>query len=127
MQIKKYDDRTANDLTNCIYDFITHIGGYCNRVNTTGLIRKIRGELKFTKGNSNKGAFDLRFVYQGRSGDVEIKIGRDKLSEAQEREYLRIIEAGGLAFVAKDFSSFLNWWVEIGFTVPELEPIKIYT
>jgi hypothetical protein len=124
MLLKRYDDRTANGLTNCVYDFITHVGGYCNRVNTTGLIRKIRGEMKWTAGNSNKGAFDLRFVYQGKSGDVEIKIGRDRLSEAQEKEYLKIIKAGGLALIAKDFASFVEWWKEVGFTIPDFSKIE---
>jgi hypothetical protein len=118
-EVKPYEDNTANGLLKCIHDFIFHQGGYVNRISTVGMMRKIRGEMKWAKGNSNKGAPDLRFVFQGKSGDVEIKIGRDKLSEAQEREIERIIEAGGLAFVARDFASFLDWWKEVGFVVPE--------
>lgn len=87
-------------------------------------MRKIGGEMKWTKGNSNKGAFDLRFVFQGKSGDVEIKIGKDSMSEAQEREMKRIIAAGGLAFIAKDFPSFLDWWQQIGFTIPEFDNLN---
>ncbi|MFL5786655.1 MAG: hypothetical protein ACJ748_01265 [Flavisolibacter sp.] len=124
LQIKPYKDNTANGLTSCIEDFIKHQGGYVNRINTTGIMRKIGGEMKWTKGNSNKGAFDLRFVYQGKSGDVEIKIGKDRMSEAQIREMERIKKAGGLAFVAKDFPSFLQWWEEIGFTIPEYQTVK---
>jgi hypothetical protein len=124
MAVKPYSDDTANGLTRCIEDFINHSGGYCNRVSTTGTMRKIGGQMKWTKGNSNTGAPDLRFIYQSRSGDVEVKIGRDKLSQAQERELQRIKDAGGLAFVAKDFDSFLNWWKEVGFEVPEFETIS---
>lgn len=124
MEVKPYTDNTSNGLARCIIDFITHIGGYANRINTTGIMRKIGNEMKWTTGNSNKGAFDIRFVYQGKSGDVEIKIGRDKMSQAQEREMQNIINAGGLAFVAKDFASFLEWWQQIGFEIPNYELVK---
>lgn len=123
MKVMPYDDRTANGLTKCICDFITHLGGYANRISTTGIMRKVNGQMKWTKGNSNKGAFDIRFVMNGMSGDVEIKIGRDQMSNAQEKEMQRIKEAGGLAFIAKDFASFFEWWEEIGFKVPELSKI----
>jgi hypothetical protein len=112
MKIKAYDDRTANGLTNCIEDFVKHIGGYANRINTTGTLRKVNGEMRWTKGNSNKGAADVRILFNGKSIDVEIKIGSDMLSPAQYREWLRIEQAGGLYFVARDFHSFLEWWLE---------------
>jgi hypothetical protein len=123
-EVKPYEDDTANGLLKCIHDFIFHQGGYVNRISTVGMMRKINGEMRYTKGNTNKGAPDLRFLFQGKSGDVEIKIGKDRLSEAQEREIERIQAAGGLAFVAKDFPSFLNWWKEVGFVVPEFETIS---
>ncbi len=110
MKVKPYNDNSANGLTRCIYDFITFSGGYVNRISTTGTMRKIYGEMKWTKGNSNKGAFDLRFVYQGISGDIEIKIGRDKMSQAQTNEMEKIKRAGGYAFVARSFTEFLEWW-----------------
>jgi hypothetical protein len=123
-KVNPYTDETANGLLLCIHDFIYHQGGYVNRISTVGMMRKVRGEMKWTKGNSNKGAPDLRFIFQGRSGDIEIKIGKDRMSEAQEREIQRIQEAGGLAFVAKDFASFLEWWQSVGFEVPEFETIN---
>jgi hypothetical protein len=118
MKVQPYDDRTSNGLTKCIIDFITHLGGYANRISTTGTMRKINGQVKWTAGNSNKGAPDVRAIFQGRSMDIEIKIAKDRLSEAQVRELKRIKEAGGLAFVAKDFPSFLEWWQSAGFEIP---------
>ena len=113
MRVNPYSDKTANGLTKCIEDFIKHIGGYANRTSTTGMVRVVNGVAKWTKGNTNKGAFDLRFVYQGKSVDVEVKIGRDVMSDAQEKEMTRIIAAGGLAFIAKDFPSFLYWFCNV--------------
>jgi hypothetical protein len=118
MKVKPYQDRTANGLTACIIDFITHLGGYANRINCTGIPRMSNGELKWTSSGSNKGTPDIRFLFQGRSGDIEVKIGADRLSPAQEKELEKITQAGGLVFIAKDFPSFLTWWKENGFPVP---------
>lgn len=120
-ELQPYRDDDANNLLKCIHDFIFHQGGYVNRISTVGMMRKIKGEMKWTKGNSNKGAPDLRFIFQGKSGDIEIKIGKDRLSDAQVKEIERIEQAGGLAFVASDFDSFLKWWQAVGFTIPEFE------
>jgi hypothetical protein len=124
MSVKPYQDNSSNSLSTAIIDFVVHQGGYANRISTTGMIRKIGGEIKWTKGNSNVGAPDIRFIFQGKSGDVEIKIGADKLSAKQIKEMEMIKKAGGLAFVAKDFVSFLSWWEEIGFQIPQFEDIK---
>ena len=122
-KLKPYSDTTSNGLTNCICDFVVFLGGYANRINTTGSMRKINGEMKWVKGNTNKGAADIRILYQGRSIDVEIKIGRDRQNEAQIKEQKRIHNAGGVYVVVKDFEEFLNYWQGWGFTIPEYEPI----
>lgn len=111
MEIKPYSDKTANGLTKCIEDFIKHIGGYANRISTTGTMRKINARMTWTKGNSNKGAADIRILFNGRSADVEVKIGPDRMSEAQIKEQHRIEQAGGLYFIAKSFPEFLEWWL----------------
>jgi hypothetical protein len=112
MGVKPYTDSTANGLTRCIEDFVRYQGGYANRISTTGIMRRMNGQMKWTKGNSNTGAADIRILYKGRSVDVEVKIGRDKLSPQQFKEWARVEAAGGLYFVAKDFPSFLNFWEE---------------
>jgi hypothetical protein len=119
MEVKPYTDKTANGLTKCIEDFVKHSGGYSNRISTTGTMRKIGGKMTWTKGNSNKGAADVRILFNGRSVDVEVKIGRDKMSEAQIKEKKKVESAGGLYLVAKDFPGFLEQWTEAGFTIPK--------
>ncbi|MGV3528930.1 MAG: hypothetical protein ACO1OO_08550 [Flavisolibacter sp.] len=113
MKVKPYSDATANGLTRCICDFIRHIGGYANRISTTGTMRKINGQMKWTRGNSNKGAADIRILFNGRSVDVEVKVGRDRMREAQTKEKERVERAGGLYFVARSFPEFLEWWLQL--------------
>jgi hypothetical protein len=113
MQVKRYADSNSNALTNAIQDFIKFSGGYSNRISTVGTMRKINGAMKWTTGNSNKGAADIRALYKGISIDIEVKVGKDKLSEAQIKEAARIESAGGSYIVARDFPSFLDKWNEV--------------
>jgi|GEM_PF-2009530 len=119
MIVKGYSDETANGLTKCICDWITYSGGYSNRISTTGMLRKINGEMKWTKGNSNKGAADIRILINGISADVEVKVGRDVASDKQKREQQSIEMAGGHYFIARDMPSFIEWFCRVQ-VVPEL-------
>ncbi len=125
MKIVPYKDNTSNGLTRCICDYISFIGGYSNRITTTGTMRKINGRMVWTKGNSNKGAADIRILYKGRSFDIEVKIGKDKMSDAQIKEQQRIQVAGGHYFVAKSFPEFLEWWQSRGFSTLEKDEMPV--
>jgi len=119
MKIIPYKDTTANGLTNCIIDYINFKGGYANRINTMGVARKERINLAFgnyrdnityTPSTTNKGTADIKATIQGRSLDIEVKIGPDKLSDHQIKERERITKAGGLYFVAKDMENFVQFY-----------------
>lgn len=112
MLVKPYGDKTANDLTKAIIDFIIFSGGDANRINTQGQLRKIKGEMKWTHGSTRKGTADIHAIFQGRHISIEIKIGNDKQSDDQVKEAERVIRAGGLYYVAKNMDSFLDWWHE---------------
>ncbi len=120
-KISPYTDKTANGLTKCIIDYITFRGGYANRINTQGQARKerinlafgnYRDKITFTPSTTNKGSADIRALVFGRSLDIEVKIGKDKMSLNQLKEMVRIQEAGGLYFVARDMQSFVDFYKE---------------
>ncbi len=73
-------------------------------------MRKINGRMVWTNGTTRRGTADIMAIYKGRSIAIEIKIGKDKLSEHQLREKQRIEDAGGLYFVARDMPGFIDWW-----------------
>ncbi|ANH80086.1 hypothetical protein A8C56_02985 [Niabella ginsenosidivorans] len=77
---KRYSDRTANGLTNCIMDFLKYHGHYANRINTTGQMRKINGKMTWTKGSTRKGTADIDAIINGTPVKIEVKIGRDRMS-----------------------------------------------
>ena len=51
--------------------------------------------------------------------DIEIKIGKDRMSEAQMKEMTKVTQAGGVYFVAKSMPHFLEWWQSLGFEIPD--------
>ncbi len=119
MKLMPYRDDTANGLTKCIVDYINFSGGNANRINVQGQPRKervalafgnYRDILRFTPSTTNKGTADLHCIIQGRHISIEIKIGKDKLSEHQIKEMNRVTAAGGLYFVARDMQSFVKFY-----------------
>lgn len=68
------------------------------------------GRIVWRKSNTTKGSADISATIAGRSVKIEVKIGPDRQSEAQRRYQAAIERAGGLYFIAKDFTSFVEWY-----------------
>lgn len=120
----KYSDKTANKLTSAIVDFINLKGGFAERisntgryiegasiVDTVGRVRNFKG--KYIPGTGKNGTADISATYQGLSLKIEVKIGHDKMSEAQKEYQERTIAAGGIYFIARDFPSFYHFFIEL--------------
>lgn len=119
----KYRDDTANGLTRCIIDWIKLHGGQAERVNSMGVpVDKRRqvtdvlgrtrtiGSVEWRRSGGTKGSADISATVHSKAVKIEVKIGRDRQSEAQ-REYQQAVEqAGGLYYIAKDFTSFVGWY-----------------
>lgn len=119
-------EKTANGLTRLIMRFLKLKGHYANRVNTQGQMRGAKisryeaytnkavygNEARWVKGQTTRGTPDIDAIIYGRAVQIEVKIGKDKMSEHQiEQKYL-IEEAGGLYFVARDMQSFYDWYYQ---------------
>lgn len=104
----KRTDKTANGLTRCIIDMIVLHGGLAERVNVMG--RQING--RWTRSHSLRGTADIHATFAGRTIAIEVKIGKDRQSEAQKAYQERIERAGGVYFIAKDFATFAQWFNE---------------
>ena len=122
--LKPMSDKTANGLTKCIIDWITLKGGYANRINTQGQARvnkipryniltgktEYRDSVTWTPSTTRIGTPDIDAIIKGKAVKIEVKIGKDKLSEAQKKHLEDIARAGGMYFVARDMESFVNWY-----------------
>ena len=116
----KYSDRTANGLTKCIVDYVNLIGGIAERRNSMGRYlepktytnvfgKKVQlSKGKYIPTTGRKGTSDISGVFNGVPLAIEVKIGRDNLSEAQRAYKVHFEASGGLYFIAKDFQGFYN-------------------
>lgn len=109
---KYYRDDTANGLTQCIIDYIKLYGGHAERINTMGIPVETPTGVKWRTGNTEKGSADISATIRGRSVKIEIKIGRDRQSDAQKQYQSEIEAAGGLYYIAKNFTAFVDWYAE---------------
>lgn len=119
----KYRDDTANGLTKCIIDFIRLNGGQAERINATGVPidtrrevtdilghRRTIGSVTWRPSGATVGSADISATVGGRSVKIEVKVGRDRQSEAQKQYQASIEAAGDLYFLANDFTDFVAWY-----------------
>lgn len=106
---------TANSLTHAIIRYITANGGQAERINVYG--RPITTEsggreyiVRWGKSCMTVGTADISATIQGRSVKIEVKIGRDRQSEAQRRYQQQIEAAGGIYYIARDIDGFIAWY-----------------
>ena len=122
----KYRDDTANGLTRCIIDFIRLNGGQAERINTTGVPvdtrrevtdvmghRRTIGSVQWRPGGGTVGSADISATIRGRSVKIEVKIGKDTQSEAQKQYQASIEAAGGVYYIARDFTTFIAFYKEL--------------
>lgn len=118
-----YTDKTANGLTRCIVHYLNLLGHQAERISSEGRVidtrqtvtdcvgrQKTIGGIRRAYSTTTNGTADVAAVVGGRAVKIEIKVRKDRQSEAQ-KAYQRAIErAGGIYYVARDFESFYGWF-----------------
>jgi hypothetical protein len=123
MPIKHYEVTKANGLTQAVIAVIRCTGYQAERINTTGRqidnrkeftdvvgIRRTVGSLTWIPGTGTKGSADISATIQGRSVKIEIKIGRDRQSQAQLDYQADVERAGGIYVIIKTLEDFFQWF-----------------
>jgi len=103
-----FRDDSANGLTQCIVKYITLQGGFASRINSTGIYNKKLH--KYIPGTQKKGIADVMATFKGLSLHIEVKHGSDRLSDSQKKIQDEVTQSGGLYYVARDFTSFKQWF-----------------
>ena len=119
----KHRDDTANGLTRCIIDYLKYKGGQAERINTTGIPldtrqtytdicghRRTIGSLTWRPSGSTVGSADISAVIHSKAVKIEVKIGRDRQSDAQRRYQTQVEQAGGIYYIARNFTEFVRWY-----------------
>lgn len=104
-----YSDKSANGLTKCVLDWINfHPGCMAYRVNNTGIYdAKAK---KYRTSNTRRGIADISAIIHGKAWQIEIKAGKDKMSEFQKSFKADVEKAGGIYLTVRSFRAFLAWW-----------------
>ena len=123
---RKYTDANANGLTKCIIHFVKANGYQAERISNTGRyidnskvvtdsmgFQKRIGSGKYIKGTGTNGTADISAIIKTIKGTVipwkiEVKIGKDRQSEAQKKYQKDIENVGGIYTIVKDFDEFMN-------------------
>ena len=121
-----YSDATANGLTKCIIHFVKANGYQAERLSNTGRyidnskvvtdsmgFQKRIGSGQYIKGTGTNGTADISLTIKGKSIKCEVKIGKDRQSEAQKKYQADIERAGGIYIIVKDFDEFINFYKKI--------------
>lgn len=103
---ENYRDDTANGLTKCIIKWFKINGYFATRITSSGTYRP---ELKkFIPSMQRKGTPDLTAIVNGKAIWVEVKIGHDRMSEAQLDVKREMEQSGAIYIIAKNFDGFLS-------------------
>lgn len=97
---------TANRITANVIRIINSTPGcVAYRVNNVGVWDAAKQIHR--KGNTEKGLPDIWACLRGRFVTIEVKAGRDKLSEDQEKRRFEIVRGGGTFLVAHSTDGFI--------------------
>lgn len=105
-----FRDDSANELTKSILKYLQVNGAFATRLNSTGIYR---ADLKkFVPNTQRKGLADILCTYKGISIQIEVKHGKDRMSSYQLQVKDDFEQSGGLFYVARDFTTFKQWFDE---------------
>jgi VRR-NUC domain. len=97
----RFTDNNANGLTKCVVEYIKLLGGSADRINNGAVYDPVRKT--FRKGGTRRGIADIDAILRGRSLKIEVKFGKDRMSEYQKAYKADIERAGGVYLVAHTF------------------------
>lgn len=103
---------TANALTQQVLRVINmQTGCFAFRVNNTGIYDPEKQI--FRKAHTQKGISDIIAVVRGLSVFIEIKVGKDRMSEDQTKFRYEVERANGLYFECRDIDTFLPFFTNL--------------
>lgn len=122
----KFTDKTANALTKAICTFINLTGGQAERISSMGRVidgRKVVtnylgqtgliGSQTYIPSTSTKGTADISAIIKGLSVKIEVKIGKDKMSQSQIQYKANVERAGGIYIIAKTWDGFIEQYIKL--------------
>ncbi len=103
----KYSAKDTNGLTNCVISWLNFRPDcFAFRINSQGQYdQKLK---RYRKGGTRKGLPDIVASIRGQFYGIEVKFGRDKVSEDQVKILKETQNGGGRFLIVRDFQQFVN-------------------
>jgi hypothetical protein len=109
--ISKRFKPNANAVTIAIINHLRILGHFVYRTNNVGVWDAKKGVRRKLSAGSVKGVPDITGVSKsGQFIGIEVKTGRDKMSEFQLAFQEQTDKRGGIYLIAKSFDHFLQQW-----------------
>ena len=110
--LKEIKRESANRITRNVLTVINgQPGCVAYRVNNVGVYDEAIGARR--KGNTERGLPDVWACVLGRFLTIEVKAGKDELSEHQKMRKFEIEKAGGIFFVARSTDGFTDFFFNL--------------
>ncbi len=121
-------DKTANGLEQCICDFMKFEGHFSERIKNQGRKvdktevvsdvlgrRRVIGSSHYIAGSGTNGTSDVKIQLApyGITWSCEVKIGKDRQSEAQQTYQAKVTKVGGYYTLTHTFDEFLEQYDNI--------------
>lgn len=108
MKADSFSDKDANALTQAVIRWCELHTPFASRMQSTG---QYRADLqRFVPSQQRAGMPDVYTVILGRAVHIEIKRGKDRLSDVQKNCIDDLLKSGAAVFVARDFQTFHDWF-----------------
>ena len=104
----RYEDRTANGLTRAVVDWMTLQGHFATRLDSTGTYRADLS--RYIPSQQRKGMPDVFDMVNDRAVFVEVKVGRNHLSNDQKVAIADLKRAGAAVYIDQNFQGFFDWF-----------------
>jgi hypothetical protein len=105
----KMKPETANGITRNIIRVVSLTkGAVAYRINNAAVFDAKAGA--YRAGNIEKGLPDVIAILNGRFVGIEVKAGKDRMSDFQKMRRQEIVNAGGIYFECKSTDGFLAFW-----------------
>ena len=71
---------------------------------------RVIGSVEWRPSGTTKGSADISAIIRGQSVKIEVKIGHDRQSDAQRDYQASVEQAGGMYYIARNFTDFIAWY-----------------
>lgn len=103
---------TANEITKKVLRFLDLKKHYATRVQSQGQYNPTKG--RWTKSTVRRGIGDILAIINGKAVMIEVKAGKDRMSEWQIATKKDVEKSGGVYLVVRTFDDFLKYYDSSG-------------